>query len=147
MPRSQKLWTAVRKSATIDGVVDVRVSNFLISPLFSATITLPSGRKRTAVGLTRPLKTWTSWKDGCLYDVCAKAAAAAPRASKAAKPRATKRNAEGRRVLTMPPPGPNHPLVWGKYFAPWSKEQVDLSGRSGTRRGPRTAGSPMKCGG
>ena len=33
-------------------------------PLFSATKTLPSGEKRTAVGWVSPLKAIVSWKPG-----------------------------------------------------------------------------------
>ena len=55
-PRSQKLWTFVRRSATTawrrGGNAD---ENTLMRPLFSATKTRPSGEKRIAVGLVRPL--------------------------------------------------------------------------------------------
>ena len=49
-PRSQKLWTFVRRSANTVGVVSERLSKTLISPLFSATKTRPSEAKRTTVG-------------------------------------------------------------------------------------------------
>ena len=41
-------------------------SKTLISPLFSATNTRPSGEKRTAVGWVRPLKAVVSWKPGSM---------------------------------------------------------------------------------
>ena len=63
-PRSQKLWTCVRRSAKTVGVVSVRLSKTLMRPLFSATKTRPSGEKRTAVGWVSPLKTISSWKPG-----------------------------------------------------------------------------------
>src|SRR5262249_25178591 len=37
-------------------------ANTLITPLFSATKTRPSGEKRIEVGLSRPEKTTVSWK-------------------------------------------------------------------------------------
>ena len=54
-PRSQKLWTWVRRSANVVGVVSESDEKTLISPLFSATKTRPSAAKRTTVGLVRPL--------------------------------------------------------------------------------------------
>jgi hypothetical protein len=56
------LWTFTRRSAKIVGVVAVRLANTLITPLFSATKTRPSGEKRIEVGLSRPEKTTVSWK-------------------------------------------------------------------------------------
>ena len=53
-PRSQKLWTWVRRSANTVGVVSDRLSKTLMSPLFSATKTRPSGENRTAVGWVSP---------------------------------------------------------------------------------------------
>ena len=62
MPRSQKLWTWVRRSAQIVGVGSPRPSKTLIRPLFSATNTLPSGANLTTVGLVSPLNAVVSWK-------------------------------------------------------------------------------------
>src|SRR5262245_29410364 len=72
-PRSQKLWTCVRKSTTVVGVGSRTLSNSLISPLFSATSTRPSGRKRSVVGWSSPPKTTASEKPGCLKLVAARA--------------------------------------------------------------------------
>ena len=65
-PRSQKLCVCVRRSATTVNVFVEMFGKSLMSPLFSATITRPSGRKRTVVGLVSPLKTTVSEKPGCL---------------------------------------------------------------------------------
>ena len=62
MPRSQKLWTFVRRSAKTVGVVSERLSKTLMSPLFSATNTRPSEANRITVGLVSPLKTVVSTK-------------------------------------------------------------------------------------
>ena len=64
MPRSQKLWTLVRRSAKVVGVVSLRLSKTLIRPLFSATKTRPSDANSTWVGFVSPLKTTFSWKPG-----------------------------------------------------------------------------------
>ena len=45
----------MRRSATTVGVVAESDENTLMRPLFSATNTRPSGEKRIAVGLVRPL--------------------------------------------------------------------------------------------
>src|SRR3954471_1774283 len=62
MPRSQKLWTSVRRSTTTDAVVSLSPVKALITPRFSATKIVPSGAKRTAVGSISPLKAVTSTK-------------------------------------------------------------------------------------
>ena len=63
-PRSQKLWTLVRRSANTSRLVSDERSKTLIIPLFSATKTRPSGAKRTAVGLVSPENTVRSENPG-----------------------------------------------------------------------------------
>ncbi len=58
-------------------VLVVRFGKTLSRPLFSATSTRPSGRKRTTAGFVSPLKTTASEKPGCLK-VVADAAATSP---------------------------------------------------------------------
>jgi hypothetical protein len=52
----------VRRSANTVGVVALRLLYTMMRPLFSATNTRPSGEKRTATGLIRPLSATVSWK-------------------------------------------------------------------------------------
>jgi hypothetical protein len=54
--------TFVLRSAYSVGVGSLTLSKTLISPLFSATNTLPSAAKRTAIGTLRPVITAVSWK-------------------------------------------------------------------------------------
>src|SRR5437868_9918107 len=63
-PRSQKLWVFVRRSATIVGVVSVRLSNSSTTPVFNPTNTRVSGNGAnfTTVGAARPWNTGTSLK-------------------------------------------------------------------------------------
>jgi len=84
-PRSQKFITLTRRSATTVGVVEVRVANFLMRPLFSITITLPSGRKRIVVGFTRPLKATCSLNPACLKSVAARVLVPTTRAAVSAR--------------------------------------------------------------
>jgi hypothetical protein len=64
IPRSQKLWTLVRRSANTVALESVRLSNTLIKPLFSATKTRPSLANSIAVGLVSPEKTIRSTNCG-----------------------------------------------------------------------------------
>ena len=59
-PRSQKLWTWVRRSAKTVGVVSERLSKTLISPLFSPTKIRPSEANWMTIGFTSPLNTTLS---------------------------------------------------------------------------------------
>ncbi len=60
-------------------VLVVRLGKIFSRPLFSATRTRPSGRKRTTAGLVSPEKTTDSEKPACLKVVAgAKTAAKSP---------------------------------------------------------------------